>query len=258
MNDAVKGHGRDRRRLAGRGPTLVAAAALLIPRPAIAQQGALLKADLVRMMAGTYTTGEVVQIVRMSCVSFRPTERDRRDLRRLPGGEAILPEIDRCLESGRPAAGYRNGIPRAKPVVTNTPDSAAARSVELGELTAPTPGPIPAPALAAPAFSVVIRNEQLRLAATDTPPRLLNWQQISERLLDHYRPNHRRGGTVVLRLHVDPDGQVSRPEVRESSGDPGLDAAVLASADDMRFAPAMSRDRVVASWTELPIRFETP
>jgi TonB family protein len=235
-------------------------AAFVVSQPAAVAQdaGPLLKTDLVRMLvASNYTTDEVVRIVRMSCVSFRPSDRDRADLGDLPGGPQVLAAIDRCRRSGQ-AAGYREGIPQANAVAVQSRRRAAPTPVSIDEVDIPVDELVEAPDLNAPSFSVVVPEEKLVLAAAQTPPRLLNWDQVSRRLLAEYRPAERRGGTVVLRVHVDEDGKVSGPEVRTSSGDPQLDAAVLASADDMRFAPAMSRDRKVASWTELPIRFQTP
>ena len=62
----------------------------------------------------------------------------------------------------------------------------------------------------------------------------------------------------MLRVRVDETGRAADSLLTESSGDPYLDAAVLATVSVMRFRPAMSRDRQVAAWTELPIQFETP
>jgi TonB family protein len=240
---------------------IVGWAAIATSPPAAAEAagqetGPLLKADLIRMLvASNYTTAEVLRIVRMSCVDFRPTPRDRADLASLPGGSDVLIEINRCRRSGQ-AAGYRNGLPRASrvAVATNRPE----REDVVLEAPIPKDDLVSAPSLPTPGFAAVIPEEELVLAAAETPPRLLNWEQVAHRLLEEYRPTQRREGTVLLRLHVDADGQVSGPEVRASSGDPGLDAAALASVPVMRFAPATSRDRSVASWTDLPIRFETP
>ena len=85
------------------------------PRPAAAQaEGTLLKSDLVRMMTGdSYSAEEVLQIVRMNCVGFQPSDRDRKDLSRLFDGDALIDEIDRCRKVGQ-AEGYRRGLPVAR------------------------------------------------------------------------------------------------------------------------------------------------
>lgn len=220
--------------------------------------GPLLKADLVRMMAaGDYTTDEVVQIVRMNCVSFRPTERDRRDLLALPHGNPVLGEINRCRSQGQ-AAGFSRGIPRANPV-RSTDDEPTRQSDPLlvTTVSADLLGDRPAPA--APRFTMVlIEKDSDVLAVSEIPPLLQNWDEVSERLLQQYRPNERREGKVVVRVRVDKTGRAADSLLAESSGDPQLDAAVMATVEVMRFRPAMSRDRTVAAWTELPIAFETP
>ena len=87
---------------------------------------------------------------------------------------------------------------------------------------------------------------------------LQNWDEVSEQLLRQYRPRERRNGKVVVRVRVDETGRAADSLLAESSGDPYLDAAVMATVQVMRFKPAMSRDRRVAAWTDLPIAFETP
>ena len=50
----------------------------------------LRKSDLVRLLSGSVMTQqEIAQLVRRNCLSFDPTERDRRDFRRL-GAEAAV------------------------------------------------------------------------------------------------------------------------------------------------------------------------
>jgi len=219
--------------------------------------GPLLKADLIRMMAvGDYTTEEVVHIVRMNCVSFRPTERDRSDLLALPHGDPVLSEIRRCRVRGQ-AAGFSGGIPRANPVAStdSEPDSDS-DALQVTTLSQNPLGNRPAPA--APRFTmVVVERDDDPLTVSEIPPQLQNWEEVSKQLLQEYRPNERRGGKVVLRVRVDETGRAADSVVSESSGDPSLDAAVLATVSVMRFKPAMSRDRRVAAWTELPIQFDT-
>lgn len=243
-------------------PTLVG------PIPAAAQDaavaaetanGPLLKADLVRMLAvGDYTDEELVHIVQMNCVTFRPTERDRTDLLSLPGGETVLGSIARCRASERQTAGFERGIPVARPVQAPdaTPDPATPVELKASALPAGTlAGP---PRLEEPRFTMVVEDDQDAVTATEIPPRLENWREVSRFLLRVYRPTERKTGRVVLRVRVDESGRAADSLLEVSSGDPNLDAAVLSTVSVMRFTPAMSRDRRVSAWTELPIQFESP
>lgn len=221
-------------------------------------RGPLLKADLVRILAtGDYTEEEVLHIVKMSCVSFRPSERDRRDLQALPHGDPVLGEISRCRAQGQ-AAGFSGGIPRANRI--SSTESEPMADDEVLQVARLTPNPLgDPPAPAAPRFTMVlVERDRDALTASDIPPLLQNWDEVSEQLLTEYRPNVRRDGRVVVRVRVDETGRAADSLLTESSGDPHLDAAVLATVPAMRFKPAMSRDRRVAAWTELPITFETP
>jgi TonB family protein len=105
---------------------------------------------------------------------------------------------------------------------------------------------------------VLVERDRDAMTVSEVPPKLQNWDEVSAQLLLEYRPNERREGKVVLRVRVDETGRAADSLLAESSGDPQLDAAVLATVPVMRFKPAMSRDRQVAAWTELPIEFETP
>lgn len=243
------------------GVVLIWCLALVVPvrgQEAEEATGPLLKTDLVRMLAtGDYTADEVVYIVRMNCVSFRPTERDRRDLLALPHGDPVLSEIGRCRTRGQ-AAGFSGGIPRANPVSpTDAEPPSDSEALQVTTLSSNPLGSRPAPA--APRFTMVlVEKDRDALTVSEIPPRLENWEEVSEQLLQEYRPNNRRDGRVVLRVRVDETGRAADSVLTESSGDPHLDAAVLAIVSVMRFKPAMSRDRMVAAWTELPIQFETP
>ncbi len=240
---------------------ILTAIVMAAPAPIRAQEeepsGPLLKSDLVRILAlSDYSTDEVVHIVRMNCVSFRPTERDRTDLLELPHGESVLGAIDRCRSTGQ-AAGFRRGIPRAKVVsAEQTPAESVSDDLSGARLSSDPLGD--RPALEAPRFTIVIEDREGSLTSTEVAPRLDNWDQVSDYLLQQYRPGERHEGRVVLRVRVDESGRPADSLLAESSGDPQLDAAVLATVAVMRFQPAMSRDRRVAAWTELPIAFGTP
>jgi hypothetical protein len=81
-----------------------ALAVLLLSPPTVSGQEAepLQKSDVIRLLTGTtYSKAEVAGIVRQSCLSFAPTERDRNDFRALGADDAVMAAIDRCA---RPAA----------------------------------------------------------------------------------------------------------------------------------------------------------
>lgn len=63
------------------------------------------------------------------------------------------------------------------------------------------------------------------------------------------------GGVVTLQLQVDVDGSVSTASVGLSSGYPLLDDAALTLAPQMRFRPAMNRDRPVSVLVSIPVEF---
>ncbi len=59
----------------------------------------LTKSDLTRLVVGTtYAPDEVVRIVRQTCLSFEPTERDLQGLRRLGATDSVLDAVRECAE----------------------------------------------------------------------------------------------------------------------------------------------------------------
>lgn len=92
----------------------------------------------------------------------------------------------------------------------------------------------------------------------DVPPRLRNGEAIG-RLLEREFPESLRsagiGGGVELWIHVDAEGSVTDVQVRTSSGHPALDAAAVRVAREMRFSPALNRDRATAVWVSQEVIF---
>ena len=78
------------------------AAALLVspalPRPIAAQDAEpLTKTELVRFLSGgVYAPDELAGLVRRSCLSFEPTDRDRADLRSLGASGTVMEAIEWC------------------------------------------------------------------------------------------------------------------------------------------------------------------
>lgn len=79
------------------------------PGPIRAQERApLQKSEVVRLLTSeTYSSEEVLSIIRQNCLSFTPTARDRTDFRALGASQAILDAVDRCADQGpvRPGPG---------------------------------------------------------------------------------------------------------------------------------------------------------
>ena len=232
-------------------------AASVSPRAATAQaDGTLLKSDLVRMMTGdSYSAEEVLQIVRMNCVGFTPSERDRKDLSRLFDGDELVNEIDRCRESGQ-SAGYRRGLPVAKKVSQVASVSPRPEDPQVGSPVL-SGGSMLRPALDAPPVRADAPSDTMPGVLPSVPPKLLNWDSVSRHILSEYRPDERRSGSVLLKIWVDEDGRASNPSVVEATGDPALVEVARAAVPMMKFTPAESRGRRVGAWSTLPVRFET-
>jgi TonB family protein len=63
------------------------------------------------------------------------------------------------------------------------------------------------------------------------------------------------GGTMVVWVFIDSDGNVANVKLKESSGNEALDAAGLVVAREWEFIPARNREEVVPVWMAIPITF---
>ncbi|MCL7926394.1 MAG: energy transducer TonB, partial [marine benthic group bacterium] len=99
-------------------------------------------------------------------------------------------------------------------------------------------------------------NETLPGVTPSAPPRLLNWDYVTRRILSEYRPDRRHSGRVVLKIWVNEEGSAGDASILDADSDPALARVALAAVPLMRFAPAESRDRKVGAWATLPIQFQ--
>jgi periplasmic protein TonB len=116
------------------------------------------------------------------------------------------------------------------------------------------------PAFELPVTAAPMEDKVEWVTALMVAPRLLNAPQVERALQRSYPPVLREagvGGTVVVHFMIDEDGSVVRRELGQGSGYPALDAAALAVADEMRFAPAINRGRNVRVWVAVPVVFRT-
>src|SRR3989442_1769735 len=119
----------------------------------------LRKVELVRLLGSrAISTAQVVTLVRRNCVAFRPSERDRADLRAAGADDAVLAAIDQCLRArapvSRPAPQPSAPVARpsapAPPRVAQQPAPVAA-PVPQAPQPAPAPPPPPPPPRPVPA-----------------------------------------------------------------------------------------------------------
>jgi len=141
---------------------LALAGHLCAPPAARAQRGGtepLRKVELVRLLGSrAISTTQVVVLVRRNCVAFRPSERDRADLRAAGADDAVLTAIDQCLRArapvSRPAPQPSAPVSRpsapAPPRVAQQPAPVAA-PVPQAPQPAPAPPPPPPPPRPVPA-----------------------------------------------------------------------------------------------------------
>jgi TonB family protein len=89
-------------------------------------------------------------------------------------------------------------------------------------------------------------------------PRLLNRAEVQRSMLSLYPQMLMQagiGGTAVVWLRLDEEGQVIQTEIKKGSGQRALDDAALEVAKRARFSPALNGDTRVRVWVELPVVF---
>ena len=85
------------------------------------------------------------------------------------------------------------------------------------------------------------------------PPR------ISYRVLPSYPASalgQGLGGTAILSVYVGLRGDPEKVKVKSSSGVAELDQSAASAVSQWKFAPATQGGKALASWFELPVRFE--
>ena len=91
-------------------------------------------------------------------------------------------------------------------------------------------------------------------------PTIRNMQEVQRALQRFYPPLLRDagiGGTTVVWILIDEQGNVVRTQVHQSSGNEGLDDAAMRVGEVIDFTPAMNRDRAVRVWVQWPITFQS-
>src|SRR5438132_7170908 len=109
----------------------------------------LRKGELVRLLGSrAMSTAQVAALVGRNCVAFRPSERDRADLRAAGADEAVLAAIDQCLRARAPVS---RPAPRPSAPVSRPSAPAPPRVAQQPAPAAQAPTPqAPPPAQAPP------------------------------------------------------------------------------------------------------------
>ena len=66
---------------------------------------------------------------------------------------------------------------------------------------------------------------------------------------------NRQEGTVLLRVHVLPSGEVDEVQLARTSGFDALDDSALQTVKKWKFAPAKQDGKIVDQWVKVPIKF---
>ena len=109
----------------------------------------------------------------------------------------------------------------------------------------PAPSPVVAAAEPAPVQAPTLEPPRADMAYLNNPAP--SYPAVSKRAGEQ--------GRVLLRVRVDPQGQVENAMVQVTSGFPRLDEAALAAVRRWRFVPARLGDRAVAGWALVPVTF---
>jgi protein TonB len=131
------------------------------------------------------------------------------------------------------------------PVLASQTQSATSTFVVPAQPPAPAvlPAPAPAPVAVAAAELLVEARFDADYLSNPKPPYPRASRQLAET------------GTVYLRVHVGPEGQALKVELKRSSGFPRLDQSALDTVALWRFVPAKRGTIQVASWVVVPVVF---
>ena len=66
---------------------------------------------------------------------------------------------------------------------------------------------------------------------------------------------NRQEGTVILRVHVLPTGEVDEVQLARTSGFDALDDSALQTVKKWKFVPAKQDGKIVDQWVKVPIKF---
>lgn len=154
--------------------------------------------------------------------------------------EAVRPEEKKVLPPPKV-------VPRQPQKIQPVPILASKTESDMSNFVLPAPAALPAPA---PAPVAVAAAEALVEARFDAdylsnpkPPYPRASRQLAET------------GTVYLRVHVGPEGQALKVELKRSCGFPRLDQSALDTVAQWRFVPAKRGTVQVASWVVVPVVF---
>lgn len=169
--------------------------------------------------------------------------------------------------------------PDEPPPPATEPVARGFQTLEMPDIVMPTiPPPQPSLQIDARDFSgvgveggradgdstITITAEDIAAAPRFTPytvaPELKNRNAVARALERQYPPLLRDagiGGSVLVWIFIDEQGDVLRTQVKESSGYEALDEAATRVAQIMEFSPALNRDQHVPVWVALPIQFQS-
>ncbi|HET7275655.1 MAG TPA: TonB family protein [Longimicrobiaceae bacterium] len=91
-------------------------------------------------------------------------------------------------------------------------------------------------------------------------PEMTNRDEYARILTQKYPPMLRDagiGGTVVLWVFINEQGEVQNTKVTTSSGYEALDQVAIEAMQQATFSPALNRDQRVPVWIQMPVTFQT-
>lgn len=151
---------------------------------------------------------------------------------------SVRAELARILEPPEPAFSIPHAGSVPPPLVESRPNGRTARPERPEDVASET--------------------EEMGGAAGIVLPDLLDRAEARQ-LVEGFYPRHMEdsgiGGTVGLRIFVEPDGTASEVQVMRSSGVRSLDSAAVEAAPHLRFKPALKGSSPVGTWVELGIDF---
>jgi len=151
---------------------------------------------------------------------------------------SVRAELARILEPPEPAFSVPHAGSVPPPPTESRPSDRTARAERSEDVTTET--------------------EEIGGAAGIVLPDLLDRVE-ARRLVESFYPRHMEdsgiGGTVGLRIFVEPNGTASEVQVMRSSGVRSLDSAAVDAAPHLRFQPALKGSSPVGTWVELGIDF---